>query len=357
MAAPAIRATRDRLDKSFSMLGFTVRTGRQPFFETVIATDPALLDGSERQRRTASTFWSSRAMGPLPAERGEAVFVVPDDVVRRFAGQERLYYAVATFADWARSSPEVARLPQDLTPFVTLSSGYTGRPPRPQIGGRAGGNRWTGRPANGYGSQNGASLEWAGDAAQPGTEEAPGVSGRSPNGHTTPRDGATPPAGDGQGSAPGPATGAALTYDDGYDGHLWREPRFGRPSVLDASSGAFDIGWPDLPAHRRAGRPVGAGRGRRDGGGLARPEPGRPRSRLAAVGYPPRRAEHRGSRRARRRLGPRRPARATLRRDDAARRGGVARPALGGRHDARLTGAGRDGRLRRRHPRRHLRED
>jgi hypothetical protein len=224
MAGAIIRANRAEVSDRFPMLGFTVRTGARPYFEAVVTTDPTLLDSGQRERRKPDTFWSSRELGPLPAERGEAVLIVPDAVLRRFAGSERLYYAVATFADRTRSNPEVTRLGADVTPYVTLSSQYTGRRIRQLIGGTGERTRWNGSSTR-YVNGNGASLEWAGDAATPGVETANG-------GKASPGE--------------GPAATDALAYSDGFDPGLWTEQPPSGPSS-GVSDNAFDIGWADVP--------------------------------------------------------------------------------------------------------------
>src|SRR4029453_7232141 len=119
-----IAATRQEVSDRFEMLGFTVKTGTKPYFEVALITDIAAL--SDKSRRTPLNFWAS---GSLPAERGEAVFLVPPDALRRFAGQPRLYYALATFADSNRGQPEVISMPSEGSPWISLAS-YTGRPHR-----------------------------------------------------------------------------------------------------------------------------------------------------------------------------------------------------------------------------------
>jgi hypothetical protein len=235
MAGAVIRANRGEVSDRFPMLGFTVRTGARPYFETVVTTDPTLLDAKQREHRASNKFWSSRGLGPLPAERGEAVFIIPDDVLRRFAGAERLFYAVATFADRTRNSPEAVRLPPEATPFVSLSSSYTGRRLRQFVGGRGGGVRWNG-PASQYAREDKVSLEWAGDAVQPGVETGSAAPSSSPGA----------PTGGG-----GTAGTAALEYDDGYSDKLWQEgARFsagGTTRTPARTDELFDIGWADVP--------------------------------------------------------------------------------------------------------------
>ena len=236
MAGAVIRANRAEVSDRFPMLGFTVRTGARPYFEAVITTDAALFDPSQHQRRGPGTFWSSRVLGPLPAERGEAVFVVPDAVLRRFAGAQRLYYSVATFADRARSNPEVTLPAPNAPPFVTLWPAYTGKRLRQLVGGGGEGARWSNN-GSGYDVNSKDSLEWAGDSARTGIE-APA---------------AGEPGATSGGSNGGGATAASLGYDDGYGNSLWKEKsRRGAsagmaPGARGLSEGAFDIGWGGVP--------------------------------------------------------------------------------------------------------------
>lgn len=235
MAGAVIRANRAEVNDRFPMLGFTVRTGTRPYFEAVVTTDPGLLDPTLRDQRGPGSFWSSRGLGPLPAERGEAVFILPDAVLRRFAGAERLYYAIATFGDRTRANPDVTRIAPEAAPFVTLSSGYTGRRLRQLVGGRGESVRWNGAGTR-YAENDEASLEWAGDAITPGVEEAVTGNGAATNGGGPPGETAAPPR-----------------YDDGFGESLWHETaaRSMRGRSLARARGlsdsAFDIGWADVP--------------------------------------------------------------------------------------------------------------
>src|SRR5215217_4105595 len=163
MPRAVIRSNRSEVSGRFPLIGFTVRTGANPYFEVAIASDPTLF--TDKARRAANNFYSTRGLGPLPSEGDEAIYLVPDDVLRRFVGQERLYYAVATFSDRSRSKADVVTLPPDAAPFVSISRSFTGRALRQPMGT---GTR-VGANGNGnYTGENGASLEWAGDAARPG---------------------------------------------------------------------------------------------------------------------------------------------------------------------------------------------
>lgn len=234
MPQAVIRSNRTEVSSRFPLLGFTVRTGANPYFEVAMATDPSLF--SDRAHRTANTFYSTRALGPLPADGEEAIYLVPDDVLRRFVGHDRIYYAVATFADRNRSKPQVAVISPDAAPYVSISRSFTGRLLRQMVGGsRSGGGEAS------YGAGNGASLEWAGDAARPGTEQASPSS--TPTASTIRNDASTP-------AAQASSLAADDDYDDGYSRDLWASRlKAGGTAGADfvgASARSFDIGWSDV---------------------------------------------------------------------------------------------------------------
>jgi N-acetyl-anhydromuramyl-L-alanine amidase AmpD len=185
--ATQIRPNRLEVSDRFPMLGFTVRTdGNAKRYEIAIGTSPELFGADGKGRRSRDTFYSTRAAGPLPIERGESVYVLPSDILARFVGQKKLYYGLATFSNGA-SSAEVVSMPKSGSPYINLA-GLTGRSlqrvrvlPSRQ------------RAASGYG-RNGSEMEWAGDAATPGTQP------------TTPMPAKPSAAKD----------AASVIYDDGY---------------------------------------------------------------------------------------------------------------------------------------------
>jgi uncharacterized protein YycO len=190
--AAQIRPNRLEVTDRFPMLGFTIRTDGSPQrAEVALATDPSLFRADRKTARTSSNFYSSRAVGPLSVPRGEAVYVVPPEVLARFVGQERLYVGLATTPGGNGAPPRVDVMPGEGSPYILLK-GLTGRSLRRV---RLAPTRQD--TAGGYGT-NGASLEWAGDAATPGTMTA---TNGSTNGHRT-----TAPA-----AAPAP-----IPYDDGF---------------------------------------------------------------------------------------------------------------------------------------------
>ena len=193
---PSIRANRDAIDDRFSVLGFTVRTD-SPLFEVGIATDPALF--RQGARRTRRNFYSSRARGAIRARRGEAVYLVPADVLANFVGQSRLYFGLATYKEGSTSEPISVITPGAGNMYIDVS-GLTERGLRRLVNGNG---------ATSYNGGNGAdpSLQWGGDAV-PGAAVPAKASNGNGNGATH--------AANGAGNGNGGATVAAKPYDDGY---------------------------------------------------------------------------------------------------------------------------------------------
>ena len=115
-----IRANRESIDDRFSVLGFTVRS-ELPLFEIGLATDPELLKPESRAKRTPANFFTSRLLRALPSQRGEAIYLVPPEIVARFVGQQRLYFGLATYRESDRSTPISLRMPDRGTMYVSLS--------------------------------------------------------------------------------------------------------------------------------------------------------------------------------------------------------------------------------------------
>jgi hypothetical protein len=91
-----IRANRLDVTDRFPMLGYTIRTDGTPQrAEVVLTTNPELLLAKNKSLRTTGTFFSTRGGPPLLVPRGEAVFIVPPDLMVRFAGQPKLFVALA----------------------------------------------------------------------------------------------------------------------------------------------------------------------------------------------------------------------------------------------------------------------
>jgi hypothetical protein len=180
-----IRPNRMEVSDRFPMLGFAVRT-QEPNVdaEVVLASDVALFSPENRERRTAANFYVSSESGMLKVPRGEGIFVVPSDALARFIGSDKLFFGLAT-GHANNGGLEVEALPREGSPYVSLR-GFTGRTLRRNFGGK----QVTTTPK----------LEWAGDAAKPGSEKPQDQASA-----TTPQPDAAPAA-----------PGSKAPYDDGF---------------------------------------------------------------------------------------------------------------------------------------------
>ena len=261
---PGLTPTRTEVSDRFPVLGFRVRTGRNPYYEVAVATDPTLFRAEAKAQRSSGNFYSSRNAGPLQAEHGESIFFIPPHVLRHFAGKERLYFSVAAFPDTSRANPEVLDLPDDVRPWVTLSKSFTGRETRRMIG--APSHRHVGNGGNGYGSQNTGSLTWAGDDAVPGVSRRvePTSPGMAPVNNPPSQSGGSTKDAVVKSSGPSATNGAGkvvvassyetakeFEYDDGYDPGLWAQQQPGTNKRIRAKA-AGDSGstllapWSDV---------------------------------------------------------------------------------------------------------------
>ena len=150
---PQIRANRGSVDDRFNVLGFTIRT-ESPLFEVGLATDPALFKVENRNRRKRNNFYSSRVGGAIRAQRGEAVYLVPPQVLSNFIGNPRLYFGLATFPENSQNRPDFVQNPNNGNMYVN-TSGLSERGLRRLING-------TTPPV--YGTNGSAIIEWGGDA-------------------------------------------------------------------------------------------------------------------------------------------------------------------------------------------------
>jgi V8-like Glu-specific endopeptidase/N-acetyl-anhydromuramyl-L-alanine amidase AmpD/cell wall-associated NlpC family hydrolase len=190
---PRIQVNRDTVDDRFSVLGFTVRS-ESPLFEVGVATDPELFRAENRGRRARSNFYSSRAVGAIRARRGEAVYLLPPEVLANFVGQPRLYFGLATYREGSTSAPDFVQTPSAGNMYVNIA-GLTERGLR----------RFAAQAATpSYGRANGAdpSLDWGGDA-RPQPAVPPAANGSAARGGNGRPNGAAAPA-------------PAVPYDDGF---------------------------------------------------------------------------------------------------------------------------------------------
>jgi hypothetical protein len=213
---PCRRTVSDR----FPVASFVVHVPPQRVFEVACTVDAQLFRPERRGQRTPENFYSSRAGGLLRAPAGQATWLLPSEQLRRFAGQRRLYFSVASFADAAGSSPEFTTGPHEIerAPWMSLSPDFTGRTlDRSLLRRTSGADPRYGAP--------GAGLIWGGD-----------------------RSWSAPPA--------PPATIAGQQgYDDGYPDELWTrttESDPADPPDETMSAQGEPPGFEDVPALRDA---------------------------------------------------------------------------------------------------------
>lgn len=228
-----IRPNRLEVTDRFPMLGFTIRTNGSPQrAEVTVAVNPALFRPEHKAKRTPSNFYSSRAGGPLAVPRGEAVYVLPPEVLARFIGQERLYFAVATSPEGNGSAMRVEAIPDQGSPYVQLR-GLTRRslrrvrlvPTRQER-------------AAGYGANGKATLEWAGDVATPGAVRV------------------------GNEKTATPAAPASVDYDDGFGPLTPPASTVTSPPPTTGSDAPAVVGPPGAPATAIAYQPLPGARAR-----------------------------------------------------------------------------------------------
>ena len=123
---------------------------------------------SPNSGRSAPRAHFSRAVGPDSSliEQGAAVYVLPPEILARFAGQEKMYFALATFSN-GKGSAEIVKVPTPGSPYINLQ-GLSGRSLRRV---RVVPSRQ--RMMSSYHTSGGSEMEWAGDAAAPGSQPLP----------------------------------------------------------------------------------------------------------------------------------------------------------------------------------------
>ncbi|WP_157082802.1 hypothetical protein, partial [Sphingomonas asaccharolytica] len=161
--AAQLRPNRLDVTDRFPMLGFTIRTDSPPrVAEVVLATDPALF--AKKDGRSPSNFYSSREHGLLSVPRGEAVYVVPPEVLARFIAADKLWFGLATATPPTASDWMVDVMPTASSPYISLG-GLSDRALRRV-------RMFPTRVSGAYVRGPAAIAEWAGDRAQPGTTPA-----------------------------------------------------------------------------------------------------------------------------------------------------------------------------------------
>ncbi len=180
--ASQISPTRMVASDRFPMVSFNIRTDEpNKRYEVAVASDPMLFQPEFREKRTKGTFFSSRGAGFQPIEQGAAVYVLPPEILARFAGQEKLYFALATFSN-GKGSAEIVKVPTPGSPYINLQ-GLSGRSLRRvrMVPSRQ-------RMMSSYQTSGGSEMEWAGDAAAPGSQPIGSRAGsRSPSPPIAPR--------------------------------------------------------------------------------------------------------------------------------------------------------------------------
>jgi len=176
---------RTQVSDRFPVASFVVQVPSDRYFELAFATDPELFHASRRAERRPGNFHTSRQSGLMRAPAGEATYLVPGPQLQRFAGRQRIYYAIATFAsprgDDPRTSVQFERLTG--TPYIQLAPDFSGRTlDRSRLSGLL-------KEEPTYGARA-PELTWGGDIVSGGV---------------------------------GPAS-ANEAYDDGYDPALWQGP-------------------------------------------------------------------------------------------------------------------------------------
>lgn len=193
-----ITPVRDRISERFPVASFVVTVPPDRYFEVACATDPRLFRAENKHARRMTNFATSRMGGLLRAPAGQATYIIPPQQLRRFAGAQRLYYAVAAFRGPRNEEPVLTlhgeRL--DRTPSIRISPDFTGRSlDRGRIG----------KADARYGG-NDVVLGWGGDDVL--VAKAPPRIGQGDSALTTESQ-----------------EDSDVGYDDGFDAALWDEPR------------------------------------------------------------------------------------------------------------------------------------
>jgi hypothetical protein len=79
----------------FPTLGFTIRSDRPIEAEVALASDPSLFRPEHQARRNASNFYTSGEDGMTHIPAGTCTFDVPAQVLARFVGTDKLYFALS----------------------------------------------------------------------------------------------------------------------------------------------------------------------------------------------------------------------------------------------------------------------
>ncbi|MEM7307045.1 MAG: hypothetical protein AAF682_10270 [Planctomycetota bacterium] len=206
-----ITPSRTTVSDRFPVASFLVRVPPERVFEIACASDPHLFHAENFGSRTPENFFTTRVAegGLLRAPAGEVTYIVPPDQLARFAGKQRLYYALGTYGNPSGDDAHFSISPAqpDRTPFVRILPDFTGRRRGMTLGG-------TVRRRNDRYGGTAARLAWGGDGA----------------------------FGQVQG-----ARSRAFEYDDGYDPALWGQGA-AQPAAPAPGAGATPAPAPAAPA-------------------------------------------------------------------------------------------------------------
>ena len=237
---------RAEISDRFPVASFAVTVPPARCFEVACATDPRLFHTDWQRYRSPQNFYSSRGEGLMRAPGGHTAWFIPPEQLRRFAGAQRIYYALATYETTYGGAPEFSISPEGLdhVPFIGMAGDFTGRGlDRSRLGVAA-------PAADTYGAAEAGSLTWGGDAALAAyraAEAGPASDGGYDDGYPRElwQDGVTP--GDGVAASPA-GLGEEVEYafelgcGDAYDEGAHAEPASALGDVGPADSGTFDPG-------------------------------------------------------------------------------------------------------------------
>lgn len=195
---------RAEISDRFPVASFAVNVPPARCFEVACATDPRLFHTDWQRYRSPRNFYSSRDEGLMRAPEGHTAWFIPPEQLRRFAGAQRIYYALATYDTAYGGSPEFSISPDglDRIPYIAVAGDFTGRGlDRSRLGVIA-------PQPDAYGAVDTGSLTWGGDAALAAYR-----------------------------AAAEPAPGQGDDYDDGYPRELWHD---GAPGAMAHQAGVGD---------------------------------------------------------------------------------------------------------------------
>ena len=124
-----IAPCRSVISDRFPVASFAVNVPPDRLFEIACTTHPALLRGDHKHLRTPTNFFTSRLGGLLRAPAGHATYLLPSAQLKRFAGQQRVYYAIGSYRDQRGTDPRFSVSPVDSerVPFVQLAADFSGK--------------------------------------------------------------------------------------------------------------------------------------------------------------------------------------------------------------------------------------